>query len=63
MVGSSWLAITDFGIATEQLPHLAAVGPLEGLADPVREELFPGGIPYTVFSQFIAAWLPGNATF
>ena len=45
MVGSSWLAITDFGIATEQLPHLAAVGPLEGLADPVREEWFPGGIP------------------
>lgn len=43
--GNSWLAITQWFIAAEQPPHLAAIAPWEGFYDFYRHSLFPGGIP------------------
>ena len=59
MAGNSWLAMAQYFIAAEQPPHLAAVAPLEGGADPFREDSFRGGIPGVGFSRFIAGILPG----
>ncbi|KAL0940498.1 x-pro dipeptidyl-peptidase c-terminal non-catalytic domain-containing protein [Colletotrichum truncatum] len=60
LAGNSWLAISQYFIAAQQPPHLAAIAPLEGLADPFREESFRGGIPSTSFSQSIADILSGR---
>lgn len=45
LAGNSWLAMSQYYIAAEEPPHLAAIAPLEGLADGFREESFRGGIP------------------
>ncbi|KAJ4350602.1 hypothetical protein N0V95_004606 [Ascochyta clinopodiicola] len=60
MAGNSWLATAQYFIAAEQPPHLAAIAPLEGTADPFREESFRGGIPRAEFSKWIASILPGR---
>lgn len=54
--------MSQYYIAAEQPPHLAAIAPLEGLADAFREESFRGGIPWTTFLESIAQILRGMAT-
>jgi predicted acyl esterase len=52
MLGVSYLAISQWSIASKCPPHLAAICPWEGLSDPYRELLFHGGIP----EQYFAGW-------
>lgn len=60
MAGNSWLAISQYFIAAEHPPHLAAIAPLEGQSDLFRENCFRGGIPWTTFARSIADILPGR---
>ena len=45
MSGNSWLAVSQWFIAAEQPPHLAAIAPWEGFSDHYREAGTRGGIP------------------
>ncbi|MFZ1993729.1 MAG: CocE/NonD family hydrolase [Solirubrobacteraceae bacterium] len=45
MSGVSYLAITQWRVAAEHPPHLAAINPWEGLSDRYREMSYHGGIP------------------
>ncbi|APQ11048.1 MULTISPECIES: CocE/NonD family hydrolase [Pseudomonadaceae] len=51
LLGVSYLAISQWGAAAEQPPHLAAIIPWEGVTDVYREFFFHGGIPNTQFSE------------
>lgn len=42
--GNSWLAISQWFIAAENPPHLAAIAPFEGLTDAYRDQHRRGGI-------------------
>ncbi|KAF7552155.1 hypothetical protein G7Z17_g4501 [Cylindrodendrum hubeiense] len=44
--GNSWLAMSQWHIAAQQPPHLAAIAPWEGAADFYRDTLCRGGIEY-----------------
>jgi len=59
LAGNSWLAMSQYFIAAEQPPHLAAIAPLEGATDPVREDSLRGGIPSTGFAHSVAELLIG----
>jgi uncharacterized protein len=48
--GVSYLAITQYAIAAQRPPHLAAINPSEGISDNYRESIFQGGIPETQFA-------------
>ncbi len=54
MSGNSWLTVSQWFIAAEQPPHLAAIAPWEGFSDHYRESGTRGGIPMTGFSEGIA---------
>ncbi|KAI2884795.1 hypothetical protein CBS76997_10652 [Aspergillus niger] len=58
--GNSWLAVSQWFIASEQPPHLAAIAPLEGLGDVLRETMARGGIPTSAFIKLIQSSLPGR---
>ncbi|KAF1332876.1 M96 mating-specific protein family, partial [Globisporangium splendens] len=58
--GNSWLAASQWFIAAEQPPHLAAIAPWEGLTDLYRHVTARGGLPNLGFSEAIATTLPGN---
>jgi len=58
--GNSWLAISQWFIAAQQPPHLAAVAPWEGLSDFYREHGTRGGIPDTGFNDLVISHLYGN---
>lgn len=60
MAGNSWLAISQWFIAAEQPPHLAAIAPWEGLTDLLRDDVCKGGIPNTFFCEWIINHLYGN---
>jgi predicted acyl esterase len=45
MSGVSYLAITQWRVAADHPPHLAAINPWEGLSDRYREMAYHGGIP------------------
>lgn len=45
MVGNSWLAITQWYVAAQNPPHLAAIAPWEGHANMYEDEYMRGGIP------------------
>ena len=45
MSGVSYLAITQWRVAAEHPPHLAAINPWEGVSDRYREMAYHGGIP------------------
>lgn len=62
MVGNSWLAITQWFIAAERPPHLAAIAPWEGFYDLYRDSLAEGGIPGTAFEYFVAGAIGKNRT-
>ena len=49
MLGVSYLAWTQWKVATANPPHLAAICPWEGVSDFYRELAFHGGIPETHF--------------
>lgn len=53
MSGNSWLTVSQWFIAGEQPPHLAAIAPWEGFVDHFRETANRGGIPNPVFPQAI----------
>ncbi|CDP86646.1 MULTISPECIES: CocE/NonD family hydrolase [Mycolicibacterium] len=53
MAGNSWLAVSQWMIAAEQPPHLAAIAPWEGFNDFYRDMIAPGGIPTFGFSENI----------
>jgi len=51
MSGTSYLAFSQWFIAAEQPPHLAAINPTEGLSDGYRDIAMRGGIPDFDFVQ------------
>lgn len=53
MTGNSWLAVSQYFIAGQEPPHLAAIAPWEGFSDAFRESSYRGGIPHTVFPEAI----------
>jgi predicted acyl esterase len=53
MAGNSWLAISQWFIAAEQPPHLAAIAPWEGFVDHFRDSGNRGGIPAPGFPEMI----------
>lgn len=54
--GVSYLAVTQWWVASLNPPHLKAMIPWEGLNDMYREVAFHGGIPDTGFYSF---WIQG----
>ncbi|KAH7232252.1 Alpha/Beta hydrolase protein [Fusarium redolens] len=52
MVGVSYLAIIQWGIAATKPPHLACFMPWEGFTDLYRDYSHHGGIPETKFMDF-----------
>jgi putative CocE/NonD family hydrolase len=55
MSGGSYLGITQYLIAEQQPPHLAAIAPIEAFADIYNDAAFPGGIQSMFFdSQYLA---------
>jgi predicted acyl esterase len=60
LVGNSWLAISQWFIAAERPPHLAAIAPWEGLSDLMREVSLRGGIPMLDFPEMIIQTLAGE---
>jgi len=55
--GVSYLAWSQWRVASLNPPHLAAINPWEGVSDFYRELAFHGGIPETVFMSW--GWLMG----
>lgn len=53
MAGNSWLGISQWIIAAQRPPHLAAIAPWEGLTDIYRDLVAPGGIPYRDFASLL----------
>lgn len=53
MTGTSNLAIAQWDIASMNPPHLAAIAPWEGAADPYRELIMFGGFAEKGFSPFL----------
>jgi predicted acyl esterase len=45
MNGTGWYASTQWNIAAERPPHLAAIAPWEAASNPYRDEYVRGGIP------------------
>lgn len=60
MLGNSYLAMSQWYIAAEQPPHLAAIAPWEGSSDVYRELVFDGGIPTDGFLQNAFGMLRGK---
>jgi hypothetical protein len=60
MAGNSWLAVSQWFIAAEQPPHLAAIAPWEGFSDHFRDASNRGGIPMPQFPEMIIQTLSGN---
>lgn len=53
MSGNSWLTVSQWFIASEMPPHLAAIAPWEGFSDHFRESSHRGGIPDMTFPEII----------
>lgn len=53
LYGNSGVAMSNWRIAGEQPPHLAAIAPWEATGDMYRESLCPGGIPSPLFNEEI----------
>lgn len=51
MSGTSYLAFSQWFIAAEQPPHLAAINPNEGLSDAYRDLSMRGGMPDLSFTK------------
>jgi putative CocE/NonD family hydrolase len=59
--GNSYLAISQWFIAAEQPPHLAAIAPWEGFYDSYREASRRGGIAQPGFGEEILQTFAGRA--
>ncbi len=59
MSGNSNICMSQWWIAAEHPPHLAAIAPWEGTADLYRESLAPGGIQSPVFAAMIVGGIRG----
>lgn len=57
--GNSWLAVSQWFIAAEQPPHLAAIAPWEGLTDMFRDSSNRGGIAAAAFNEEIITTFSG----
>lgn len=53
LAGTSWLGISQWFIAAERPPHLAAIAPWEGMDDAYRFCFADGGIPYAGFVDWL----------
>src|SRR5437660_1985648 len=54
MSGGSYLGISQYLIAEQDPPHLAAIAPIEALADVYNDAAFPGGVMSLFFdSQYL----------
>ncbi|HWJ35606.1 MAG TPA: CocE/NonD family hydrolase [Steroidobacteraceae bacterium] len=60
MSGNSWLAISQWFIAAEQPPHLAAIAPWEGWTDLFRCDVVRGGIPDIGFNEHMSSLFAGH---
>ncbi len=60
MSGNSYLAVSQWFIAAERPPHLAAIAPWEGFSDHFREAGNRGGIPSPAFAETILATIAGE---
>ncbi|MEN4752932.1 CocE/NonD family hydrolase [Xanthomonas sp. WHRI 1810A] len=60
MAGNSWLAVSQWFIAAEKPPHLAAIAPWEGFSDHFRETGNRGGIPAPAFPEAIIQTFAGK---
>jgi predicted acyl esterase len=60
MSGNSWLAVSQWFIAAEQPPHLAAIAPWEGLTDLFRDSTNRGGMPSPGFQEAIITTFAGK---
>jgi predicted acyl esterase len=58
--GNSYLAISQWFVAAEQPPHLAAIAPWEGMSDIYRDLVMRGGIPDFPFPRRLATSFVGN---
>lgn len=58
--GNSWLAVSQWFIAAEQPPHLAAIAPWEGFSDHFRDTGNRGGIPAPQFPEMILQTFAGK---
>ena len=55
LTGNSWLAISQWYIASAQPPALAAIAPWEGLVDLYRDDIGRGGLPDAQFANITLA--------
>ncbi|CAN5853544.1 CocE/NonD family hydrolase [soil metagenome] len=60
MIGVSYLAISQWNAAAHRPPHLKAIVPWEGMTDPYRDLLRPGGIQEVGFVKLWARGLKNN---
>jgi predicted acyl esterase len=60
MIGVSYLAISQWKSAALRPPHLRAIVPWEGMTDPYRDLLHPGGIQETGFIKLWSRSLSGT---
>ena len=51
MIGVSYLAISQYGVATQAPPALRAICPWEGFTDIYRDLIYPGGVREQGFTQ------------
>ena len=58
--GNSYLAISQWFVAAEQPPHLAAIAPWEGMSDIYRDLVARGGIPDPGFPQMLSRSFVGQ---
>ncbi|PSN73803.1 alpha/beta-hydrolase [Corynespora cassiicola Philippines] len=59
MAGNSWLAISQWFIAAENPPHLAAIAPWEGATDILRDGATSNGLGNLGFEEAIITTLAG----
>lgn len=59
MAGNSWLTVSQWFIAAENPPHLAAIAPWEGFCDHYEEPGTRGGIPEPGFPEVIIKTFAG----
>jgi len=60
MSGNSWLAISQWFIASAQPPHLACIAPWEGMTDLYRYDICQGGMPDSTFNSIILSHFSGH---
>lgn len=58
--GNSYLAISQWFVAAERPPHLAAIAPWEGMSDIYRDLVMRGGIPDFPFPKQVTTSFVGN---